>query len=103
MQQSHDNNNGDPVFSVFFRYGCDGPTSSFCDPGLDAAVLRASGLAGPERVKAWEEVFRTLHDDLVPYLMLFHMVDYTRVSQRIEFVPDASTGSEVRVQEITFN
>jgi len=102
LQNSHDNNNGDPVFSVFARYGCEGGHSTMCDPDFDKAVVTASGLSGDERIKAWQEVFRSLHEDIAPYIMMFHMVDYIRISPRIAFVPDASTGNEMRIQEITF-
>ena len=61
-----------------------------------------STLAGQERVVGWQEVFRTLYEDIVPDITMYHLVGFTRVGKRIKFVPDVSTGNEVRVEEVTF-
>ena len=102
QQSSHDNNFGDPVFSVFFKYGCKGSTSAYCDPKFDEEVLRVSGLSGEERVKGWQELFRYLYEDTVPSVMMFHQVAFTRVSPRVDFVPDVTSNAEIRGEEINF-
>ena len=53
-------------------------------------------------MKAWQEVFRHLYEDIVPEVWMFHMVGYVRVNPRINFVPDVTSNSEIRIQEITF-
>jgi len=102
MQKSHDNNLGDPVFSVFHRYACAGSNSKVCDPALDKEIERVTELAGVPRTRGWQGIFRTLYEDIVPDVMLYHMVGYARVSPRIIFIPDTTTNNELRVQEITF-
>ena len=102
LLSSHDNNFGDPVFTVFFRYACGGTPSAYCDPALDAQILKVSGMAGEERVKGWQEVFRTLYDDAVADVPLFHMVSFTRINPRLNFKPDVSMSNEIRIAEIKF-
>ena len=102
LQSSHDNNFGDPVFTVFFKYGCDGQNSPFCNADFDKDVLRVSGLGGEARVKGWQEIFRYLYEDASPYIMMYHMVGFSRVGPRINFIPDVTTNGEIRAQEITF-
>lgn len=102
LQNTHDNNFGDPVFSVFFRYGCDGAVSPMCVPQLDAEVTRVTGLEGEARVRGWQGVFRMLYEDIVPEVWMYHMVGYARVNPRVDFKPDVTTNSEVRIQEIRF-
>ena len=102
LQVSHDNNVGDPVFSVIFRYGCEAASATLCDPTFEKEVIRVGGLGGEERIKGWQEIFRTLYEDIVPDIMMYHMVGFTRVSQRIVYVPDAAANAEVHIQDITF-
>jgi peptide/nickel transport system substrate-binding protein len=102
LQSSHDNNFGDPVFSVAGKFSCESATSMFCDPEWDKEVLRVSTLGGDERVKGWQEVLRRQYEDLVTSVFLYHMVGFTRVNPRIDFVPDVTTNAEIRVQEIGF-
>jgi peptide/nickel transport system substrate-binding protein len=102
LQTSHDNNSGDPVFSVFDRYSCNGNSSTYCDPVLDKELLRVSDLGGKERIAGWEAVFKDLYENVHPELFLFHMVGFTRVNPRIDFKPDITTNAEVRIQEIHF-
>ena len=102
LQNTHDNNFGDPVFSAFFRYGCDGAVSPMCFPDFDKEVARVTTLEGDARVKGWQGVFRMLYEDLVPEVWMYHMVGYARVNPRIDFKPDVTTNNEVRIQEIHF-
>jgi peptide/nickel transport system substrate-binding protein len=102
LQTSHDNLMGDPVFSVTTKYGCDGGSSGYCDPAFDKEVQRVSTLAGAERIAGWQEVFRTLYEDIVPDITMYHLVGFTRVGKRIRYIPDVSTGNEVRVEDVRF-
>src|SRR5262249_55770563 len=100
LLSSHDNNFGDPVFTVIYKYGCAAATSAYCNPDFDREVTRVSGLGGQERVAAWQELFRALYQDYVVDIPLYHMVGFTRVNPRINFAPDVSTTNEIRVGEI---
>jgi peptide/nickel transport system substrate-binding protein len=103
QQGQHDNNNGDPVFSVFFKYACEGPQSTTCDKQVDDGMKAASATpAGPERAKLWQEVFRRLHQDIVPDVQMFHMIGYSRVNPRIDFTPSISTNSELHIEDVKF-
>jgi peptide/nickel transport system substrate-binding protein len=102
LQAQHDNNNGDPVFSVFNKYACKGAQATTCDPKLDALIEKASTLSGDERRKTWQEVFRVINEDMVADVWMFHMVGYSRVGKRINFTPSISTNSELHLEEITF-
>ena len=103
LQASHDNNSGDPVFSVFQRFACAGASSNYCNPQLDKEIERVSGLAGPQRVAGWQDIFRSIYEEMSPVLFMYHMVGYTRVHPRIDFRPDVTTNAEIRIEEIRFN
>jgi peptide/nickel transport system substrate-binding protein len=90
------------VFTVFFKYHSDGAQSVLSNPELDALIEQATVATGDERKQTWQEVFRMVHEDLIPDIMMFHMVGYTRVGPRVEFIPDISTNSELQVAKITF-
>jgi peptide/nickel transport system substrate-binding protein len=102
VQTQHDNNNGDAVFTVFFKYHSDGAQSVLSDPKLDQLIEHATVSTGEERQKTWQEAFRMVHEDLVPDIMMFHMVGYTRVGPRVDFTPDISTNSELQVAHVKF-
>ena len=102
LATGHDNNFGDPMFSVFFKYGCDGVASAYCNPELDKEVLRVSSLGGEARVKGWQDIMRYLYDEAVADVPLYHMVGFTRVAKRVRFVPDTTTYAEIRVEEMGF-
>ncbi len=102
QQGQHDNNNGDAVFSVFFKYGCEGPQSTTCDEQVDAGITAASAATGDERRKLWQEVMRRLHEDIVPDVQMFHMVGFSRISKRLDFTPSISMNSELQIAQIRF-
>ncbi len=102
QQSQHDNNNGDAVFSVFFKYACEGPQSTICDKQVDEGITAASAATGDKRRKLWQEVFRRLHQDIVPDVQMFHMVGFSRVSSRLNFTPSISTNSELQLSQVKF-
>ena len=102
VQTQHDNNNGDAVFTVFFKYHSEGAQSVLSDPEVDALIEKATVATGEERRQAWQEAFRLVHEDLIADIMMFHMVGYTRVGPRVDFTPDISTNSELQVTKIKF-
>jgi peptide/nickel transport system substrate-binding protein len=102
VQAQHDNNNGDAVFTVFFKYHSDGAQSVLSDPDLDALIEKATVSTGEERQQTWQEVFRRVHEDIVVDMMMFYMVGYTRVGPRVDFTPDISTNSELQIAKVKF-
>lgn len=98
----HDNNNGDAVFTMFFKYHTDGAQSALSDPRVDKAIEAATVAVNPERQKLWQEVVRLVNEEIVADVPLFHMVGYTRVGNRVNFKPSISTNSEIQLATITF-
>ncbi|MCF3638830.1 ABC transporter substrate-binding protein [Rhizobium sp. TRM95111] len=96
----HDNSKGDPSFSMFFKYATDGTQSGFADPKVDDLIQRASAAVGAERAKLWSELIAYLHDEVVADVLLFHMVGFSRVSERLEFKPTMATNSMLQLSEI---
>jgi peptide/nickel transport system substrate-binding protein len=98
----HDNNRGDPVFSMFFKYACEGVQSGICDPEVDQMIAEATAATGDDRGPAWSKVFAKVHNDIVADIFLFHMVGYSRVSERLDFTPSIATNSELQLSQIKF-
>ena len=97
----HDNNRGDPVFSMYFKYDCDGLQSGICDEELDRLIETATAATGDARAEAWRAAFQKAHD-LWADIFLFHMVGFSRVSERLDFKPTIATNSELQLSQIKF-
>ncbi|SNR57026.1 hypothetical protein [Puniceibacterium sediminis] len=97
----HDNNRGDPMFSMYFKYACDGLQSGICDEELDADIAAATGTAGDLRGAAWEKALARAHD-ISADVLLFHLVGVRRVSKRLDFKPTIATNSELQLSQIKF-
>jgi len=97
----HDNNRGDPVFSMFFKYACEGLQSGVCDAELDKAIADATATPGDGRAEAWRKAFQRAHD-LSADVFMFHMVGFSRVSERLDFTPTIATNSELQLSQIKF-
>jgi len=98
----HDNANGDPVFSMYFKYACEGLQSGVCDEKLDAMIADATSATGDERAAKWGEVFEYIHSDAVSDVLLWHMVGFSRVNPRLDFAPTIRTNSELQLDQIGF-
>ena len=98
----HDNSRGDPVFSMYFKYASDGRQSGIADPKVDELITTATAATGEERTAAWQEVFAYLHDEVVPDVLLFHMVSFARVGDKITFTPTIATNSQLELADIAF-
>jgi peptide/nickel transport system substrate-binding protein len=102
VEAMHDNANGDPVFSMYFKYNSEGLQSGINDPKVDEMMASATVATGDERAKIWSDLFAYLHDDLVADVMLFHMVGFSRVGARLDFEPTIRTNSELQLAQIAF-
>ena len=96
----HDNSKGDPSFSMFFKYASEGTQSGFSDPKVDDLIQRASAAVGDERAKLWSQVIALVHDEVVADVLLFHMVGFSRVSERLDYKPTMATNSTLQLSEI---
>jgi peptide/nickel transport system substrate-binding protein len=99
---SHDNRMGDAVFTVFNRYHSDGLQSHISDKKLDGLIEKAQVATGEERRNLWRAVFKSIHEDIVCDVFLYHMVGYCRVGKRINFKPSIATNGEIELAQITF-
>jgi peptide/nickel transport system substrate-binding protein len=102
VMAQHDNANGDPVFSMYFKYASEGLQSGVTDPKLDAMIAEATAATGAEREALWKDVFAYIHTDQVIDVFLFHMVGFSRVNPRLDFVPTIRTNSELQLSQIAF-
>jgi peptide/nickel transport system substrate-binding protein len=99
---SHDNSRGDPVFSMFFKYDSNGRQSGIADPKVDDMIAKATAATGDERTKDWQQLIAYLHDEVVPDVLLFHMVSFARIGDRIAFTPTIATNSQLELSDIAF-
>ncbi len=102
QQSQHDNNNGDAVFTVRNKYHSDGGQSTIGDSKLDQVIDNAGAASGDERKALFQEAFKIINDEIIADVPMFHMVGYTRVGERINFIPSISTNSELQLSGITF-
>lgn len=102
IEAQHDNANGDPVFSMYFKYHSEGQQSGLLDPKVDAMIAEATAATGDERAAKWKKLFGYLHEDVIADVMLFHMVGFSRVNERLDFTPTIRTNSELQLSQIEF-
>jgi peptide/nickel transport system substrate-binding protein len=100
QQGQHDNNNGDPVFTVFNKYHSDGGQSVLSDPELDKMIEGAEVATGDDRRAQWQAVFAKINDEIIADVPMFHMVGYSRVGPDVDFTPDISSNSELQVAHV---
>jgi peptide/nickel transport system substrate-binding protein len=103
LQKTHDNGFGDAVFSVPLSYSCGGTQSSTCDKMLDDLIEKAQVATSEERRTLWQTASKRVHEEIVPNVLLFHMVGYVRVGKRIAFKPSFATTIEIPLSQMTFN
>lgn len=94
----HDNTAGDPVFTVPGRWASDGSSSKLSDPKLDAMLADATAATGAERIAKWKVAAEYI-DMLLPDAMMFHMVGYAAIGNRIDYKPNMATNSSIRLAD----
>jgi peptide/nickel transport system substrate-binding protein len=99
----HDNANGDPVFSMYFKYASEGLQSGVADPKLDEMIAAATAATDEERAKLWSDTFAYINDEVVADVLLWHMVGFSRVNPRLDFKPSIKTNSELQLSQISIN
>ncbi|MDH2328442.1 ABC transporter substrate-binding protein [Cereibacter sp. SYSU M97828] len=100
LMAMHDNDKGDPVFTMFFKYDTEGRQSGTADPKADEMIAAAQAATGDERAKLWSDLIAYLHDDIAADAPLFHTVGFTRVGTRLDFKPTIATNSQLQLQQI---
>ncbi|MGB0659047.1 MAG: ABC transporter substrate-binding protein [Mangrovicoccus sp.] len=102
VQAQHDNAKGDPVFSMYYKYNSEGLQSGIADAKVDELMAQATGATGDERAAIWSDLFAHIHEELVADVMLFHMVGFSRVNERLDFEPSIKTNSELQLSQVAF-
>lgn len=102
IEAMHDNAKGDPVFSMYFKYASEGLQSALRDPAVDKMIADATAATGDDRTSKWSDLFAYLHDEITADVQLFHMVGFSRVSERLDFTPTIATNSEIQLSQIGF-
>ena len=102
LAAQHDNNKGDPSFSMFFKYASEGRQSGVNDPKVDQMIADASAATGDDRAKKWSDLVAYLHDEVVADVLLWHMVGFARVSERLDWKPTIATNSQLQLSQIGF-
>jgi peptide/nickel transport system substrate-binding protein len=72
------------------------------DPAVDDMIAKATAATDEERATLWKELFAKLHEEIIADVMLFHMVGFSRVSERLDFEPTIATNSELQLSQISF-
>ncbi|MGJ8610029.1 MAG: ABC transporter substrate-binding protein, partial [Octadecabacter sp.] len=81
----------------------DGQTSGLAYPEIDAMIEEVTVMTGDERAAKWSDLFAYLHEDVIADVMLFHMVGFSRVNERLDFTPTIRTNSELQLSQIEFD
>jgi peptide/nickel transport system substrate-binding protein len=102
IQEQHDNNSGDATFTMHFRYHTTGQQSEISFPELDKLLDAADGAQGEERRRLFQEANRMIAQDIVPDVMMFHMINIMRVSPKLDFRPTEVTNALFELSKIGF-
>jgi peptide/nickel transport system substrate-binding protein len=93
----HDNTAGDPVFTIPGRYRSDGSQSKISDPRLDAMIDDAIASTGAERTAKWKAVSEYIDREILPDAVMFHMVGFAAIGPRVDYTPNMTTNSSVKL------
>lgn len=102
VHELHDNVAGDAVFTMMVYYTSDGSLSNVSDPDIDKLLNEASVSMGEKRRDLFQEANRKIQQQIVPDIMLYHMVSYIRVGPRVAYQPDFTTQGQLELGAVTF-
>ena len=102
VHELHDNTAGDAFFTMMVYYTSAGALSTVSDPALDKVLEEASVSTGDKRRDLFRQANRTIQQDIVPDVLLYHLLSYIRVGSRIAYQPDFTTAGKLELSQITF-
>jgi peptide/nickel transport system substrate-binding protein len=102
VHELHDNVSGDAVFTMMVYYTSDGGLSNVSDPNLDKILTEASVTTGDKRRELFQQANQKLQQEIVPDIMLYHMVSYIRVGPRVSYQPDFTTQGQFELSAVKF-
>lgn len=97
----HDNTAGDPVFTIPSRWRSDGSQAKISDPKLDAMIDDAITSTGAERIAKWKAASEYIDREILPDAMMFHMVGFAALGPRINYTPNMTTNSSVKLSDFS--
>jgi peptide/nickel transport system substrate-binding protein len=103
MQDMHDNAFGDAAFTMMFYYTSAGSKSDLTDPIVDALLAEASAAIGDERRSLFQAANKYIQENVVPDVMMYHMINVIRIGERLRYQPDSMTNGKLELSEIAFN
>ena len=103
IQEQHDNSYGDAAFTTTFHYHSASAKADEVYPELDSILDVAAVETGTRRAELFGEAYRYVVDNVVPDVLMFHMVSYLRVSPRLNYEPNSQTNGMIELANITFN
>jgi peptide/nickel transport system substrate-binding protein len=102
VHELHDNVAGDAFFTMIVYYTSGGGLTNIYDPKIDQTLKEASASVGDKRREPFQKVNREIQQEIVPDVMLFHMVSYIRVGKRVSYTPDFTTQGKLELSTIKF-
>ena len=102
VHELHDNVAGDAFYTMIVYYTSNGGLTNIYDPNLDKLLQDASVSTGDQRREMFQHANRIIQQEIVPDVMLFHMVSYIRVGKRVSYQPDFTTQGKLELSAITF-
>lgn len=102
VHELHDNTAGDAFFTMMVYYTSAGALSTVSDPALDKVLEEAAVSTGDKRRDLFRQANRTIQQDIVPDVMMYHLLSYIRVGKRVAYKPDFTTAGKLELSQITF-
>lgn len=86
LHVQHGNDLMDSELTFDGYYVCDGSSSQFCDPELDALVEKASPLTGDERAKAFQDAWAYVYDKY-PWIPTINVEFLYAIGENVDWTP----------------
>lgn len=103
IQEQHDNSYGDAAFTTTFHYHSASAKADEVYPDLDKILDAAAVETGEKRAKLFGEAYQYVVDNIVPDVLMFHMVSYLRISPELSYEPNSQTNGMIELARIGFN
>jgi peptide/nickel transport system substrate-binding protein len=97
----HGNQAGDAAFTMDQYMLSDGPQSAYGTPEFDAKIRAAEALTGQARQDAFAKLFAEEPQQIMQMAYLAHMKGILGKSPRVAYTPNAATGDEMRLADMT--
>ena len=100
--EQHDNSSGDAIFTMGVYYHSSGQLSDLNDPRVDKLIDEGSKSTGETRRLKFQEANKIVQQEIIPDVVLFHMVSQIRIAPRLQYRPNTTTGGKLELKDIRF-